>query len=111
MKDPMYTILRKIAYYKDGLPKEQIVSLTTPVYSLDYLLNEKYISSGYNEDGDLNGVYYIEKRGLTYIIDHDNEMRIFWRNFFSQFITGLITGSVGTIVLERIIVMLLSGKP
>lgn len=111
MKDPMYTILHKIAYHKDGLQKDQLMCLTTPVYSLDYLLNEKYISSGYNEDGDPNGIYYIEKRGLTYIIDHDNEKRIFWRNFFSHFITGLITGSVGTVVLERIIVMLLSGKP
>jgi hypothetical protein len=111
MKDPMYIILRKIAYHKDGLRKEQILRLTTSVYSLDYLLYEKYISSGCNEDGDPDGFYYIEKRGLTYIIDKDNEKRIFWRNFFSQFITGLITGSVGTVVLKRIIVILLSGKP
>ena len=39
------------------------------------------------------------------------ERKQFIVNFFSQFVTGLITGGTGVFVLERLIALLLSALP
>ena len=108
MIDKLYRILIRTSEHKDGITREDLTRHTDAVYSIDYLVREHYLSEGVNEDGGPDGIYYIDKRGLSYVIDHNNEMRRFWRNFFSQFVTGLLTGSVAALVLERVILWLLS---
>lgn len=110
MIDKIYEILVKIHDNNNTMPQIQLAKYVTTIYSIDFLLREKLIYSDLDESGDPLDIYHVDDRGYKYIIDHQTEMRRFWRSFFSQFITGLITGSVGTVVLERIIVMLLSGK-
>ena len=107
LKDKTYNILKTINDHNNTMHEQELSSHLTPVYSADYLLRLHLIYSDYNEDGEPTNIFHVDSEGYKYMVNHQKEIRQFWMNFLSQFITGLITGSVGTLIFEHVILRLL----
>lgn len=107
LRDKTYTILKKINDHDNVMSEQELSRHLTAVYSTDFLLRHKYICAEHNVYGEDTGIYHVDSAGYKYMVDHQKELRQFWMNFISQFMTGLITGSIGTLVLEFIILKLI----
>ena len=108
MRDKLYYILKDVIDHDNVGSFKKLASRYSPAY-VDFAISGRLLTFEYDEDGAPTDVIHVDRAGYQYIVEHDTEVRRFWRSFFSQFITGLITGSVGALVIERIILVLLSG--
>ncbi|MBQ9613975.1 MAG: hypothetical protein IJV14_15530 [Lachnospiraceae bacterium] len=105
MRDKIYEILKWVVDNGNSVHKNDIAKRNSPVY-VEYLFSEKLIYSELDEDGAPTDIIHVGDKGYKYIVEHDAESRRFWRNFFGQFVTGLITGGIGALILEHIILWL-----
>lgn len=103
--DKIYEILKRVVDNGNSMRKNDIAKRNSPVY-IEYLFSEKLIYPELDEDGAPTDIIHVGDKGYKYIVEHDAESRRFWRNFFSQFVTGLITGGIGALILEHIILWL-----
>lgn len=108
MRDKTYSILKKLLKNKSHLCRAELAKLTNALTTIHYLESRRYIEQGLTEDGSPDGIFVISDSGREYVMTRKAERKQFIVNFFSQFVTGLITGGTGVFVLERLIALLLS---
>lgn len=107
LKDKTYNILKAINDNNNTMSAQELSRYLTAVYSTEYLLRQRLIYSDYNKDGAPTNIFHVDSQGYKYMVDHQKDIRQFWMNFLSQFVTGLITGSIGTLILEHVILKLI----
>ena len=105
--DKTYQILKKINDHDNTMSEQALSRHLTAVYSISFLLKQKYIYVDHNVYGEDIGIYHVDSAGYKYMVDHHKDVRQFWMSFLSQFVTGLITGSIGTLILEHFILKLI----
>ena len=89
---------------KSVMRESELAGKTNALTTIHYLeVSEGYIAQGTTEDGAPDGLYRITDTGREFVLSRKRERAQFWRNFLSHFVTGLLTGSVGTLALEHLI--------
>lgn len=104
MFDNTYKILNTMLKNNSMLTEAEIAKYTNTLITTHYLVSCGYIFYGITEDGAPDGLYSITNEGRQYVVDQKEKHRDFIKSFFSQFITGLLTGSIGLLAIEHLII-------
>lgn len=111
MRDKTYTILKKMISSNCVLHEAEIAKYTNCLTTIDSLVSRGLVDYGITEEGAPDGTYFISNNGRDYVMQRLAEKRKFIVDFFSHFITGLVTGSVGVLVIQYIISLLSKPVP